>query len=112
MSFIVRCPFCKEEMECPDNTLGQVAQCISCGREIDLEPVGGSPAAADDQTARAVRAAAIAGRMDTMPRVTWEWAFEAVWKISIAAAVIDGFIYLIIWLIMALVGQSSHRYRF
>ena len=56
MSFTVRCPFCHAEMECPDDVLGQVGQCVSCGREIDLEPVGGSPVPvpAEDPNAQAV----------------------------------------------------------
>ena len=64
MSFIVRCPFCKSEMEAPDDMLGQVGQCVSCGREIDLEPVDAAPAAPIEdpnaQQIRTARAAAIA----------------------------------------------------
>ena len=75
MSFTVRCPFCKSEMDAPDEALGEVAQCTSCGREIDLEPVNAAPPApVEDPNAhqiRTARAAAIASIPTTMPRVTW-----------------------------------------
>lgn len=96
MSFTVRCPFCKTEMECPDDALGQVGQCVSCGREIDLEPVDGSPvyqgesAAASPSPLSVARAAAIASAPSVMPRVTWGWAFDAVFKLTVAILVIDG----------------------
>ena len=111
MSFIVRCPFCKSEMDAPDEALGLVAQCTTCGREIDLEPadvVPDVPARVPDdpaaQQARMMRAASITA---TMPRVTWSWEFDTVWKISIAIMLIDGFLGLIIYLIRAFLGQSS-----
>ena len=116
MSFIVRCPFCKTEMECPDDMLGQVGQCISCGREIDLEPVGGSPVPApdDDPAAREVRtmrAAAIAAMPSEMPRVTWAWAFSFVWKISVAVAAIDGAVWFAIWLVLYLIDRHDAAQR-
>lgn len=110
MSFTVRCPFCKAEMECPDDVLGQVGQCVSCGREIDLEPVDGSPVSVpyDDPDAREVRtmrAAAIAAMPSEMPRVTWGWAFDAVLKLTVAIIVIDGALGLILGIIHGLMGS-------
>ena len=114
MSFIVRCPFCKSEMDAPDDALGLVAQCTSCGREIDLEPVDGSPACASESertsssSLAVARAASIAA---TMPRVTWRWAFDTVWKISIAVAAIDGIVWFIIWLILFLIDRHNAAER-
>lgn len=102
MSFTVRCPFCKCEMECPDDMLGQVGQCVSCGREIDLED-DRPPVQADAPRSSAVsaaRAAAIAAMPSEMPRVTFSWAFDFVLKITIAAALIDGFLGGMIWLFL------------
>ena len=102
MSFIVRCPFCKTEMEAPDDMLGQVAQCTACNREIDLEPVDAVPAApvenANAQAVRNMRAASIAAAPAEMPRVTWSWAFDAVFKISVAIFAIWGIVMIVIYL--------------
>lgn len=115
MSFIVRCPFCKSEMEAPDDMLGQVAQCTVCNREIDLEPVDAVPAAPVEdpnaQQIRTARAAAIASIPTTMPRVTWSWAFSFVWKISVAAAAIDGAVWFAIWLILYLIDRHNAAER-
>lgn len=116
MLFTVRCPFCKAEMDCPDDVLGQVGQCVSCGHEIDLEPVGGSlePTSDDDPAAREVRtmrAAALASIPSEMPRVTWSWAFSFVWKISIAVAAIDGIIWFVIWLVLFLIDRHNAAER-
>lgn len=103
MSFSVRCPFCKAEMECPDDMLGQVGQCISCGKEIDLDD--DRPAAPSDtaaaQAMRTIRAASIAA---TMPRITWSWAFDAVLKITVAVILVDGAVALAVWIIRSLFG--------
>lgn len=116
MSFIIRCPFCKTEMECPDDMLGQVGQCVSCGQEIDLEPVDSLPAPVrdDDPAAREVRtmrAAAIAAMPSEMPRVTWAWAFSFVWKISVAVAAIDGVVWFAIWLVLYLIDRHNAAER-
>lgn len=115
MSFTVRCPFCKSEMDAPDEALGLVAQCTTCGREIDLEPVDGSPACASEAERASssplavARAAAVIS--STMPRVTWRWAFDTVWKISIAVATIDGIVWFVIWLILFLVDRHDAARR-
>ena len=107
MSFIVRCPFCKSEMECPDDLLGKVGVCVSCGREIDLDD--DRPAAPGEdpnaQAVRTMRAAALAAMPSEMPRVTWSWAFEAVLKITVAAAVIDGALSALIWMTIRLFSR-------
>ena len=104
MSFTVRCPFCKSEMECPDDMLGQVGECPSCGREIDLDddrpPV--QPSAPHSSAVSAMRAAAIAAAPPTMPPVTFAWAFDFVLKITIAAVLIDGIVAAGIWLLFGL----------
>ena len=115
MSFIVRCPFCKTEMECPDDVFGQVGQCVSCGREIDLEPVDGSPVCASEAECTSssplavARAAAVVS--STMPRVTWSWAFSFVWKISVAVAAIDGAVWFAIWLVLYLIDRHDAARR-
>lgn len=99
MSFIVRCPFCKCEMECPDDMLGQVGQCVSCGREIDLED-DRPPVQADAPHSSAIsaaRAAAIAAMPSEMPRVTFSWAFDFVLKITVAVVLLDGLCAVLIW---------------
>ena len=117
MSFIVRCPFCKAEMECPDDMLGQVGQCVSCGREIDLEPVDGSSSCSSEAESTAstplavMRAAALASITSEMPRVTWAWAFSFVWKISVAAAAIDGVVWFVIWLVLYLIDRHNAAER-
>lgn len=113
MSFTVRCPFCKSEMDAPDEALGLVAQCTTCGREIDLEPVGGLPVPVpdDDPAAREVRTMRAAAIAATMPRVTWRWAFDTVWKISIAVAAIDGIVWFVIWLILFLIDRHDAARR-
>lgn len=102
MSFTVRCPFCKTEMECSDDMLGQVGVCPACNREIDLDDglPSESPAAPHISAVSAARAAALAAVPTTMPRVTFSWAFDFVLKITIAAALIDGFLGGMIWLFL------------
>ena len=106
MSFITRCPFCKSEMECPDKLLGQVGVCVSCGREIDLDD--DRPAAPGEdpnaQAVRTMRAAALAAMPSEMPRVTWSWAFEAVFKLTVAIVVIDGLLGAALALLHAVLG--------
>lgn len=108
MSFTTVCPFCKAAMECPDDMLGQVGVCVSCGREIDLDddrPVQQN--VREDQAAREVRnmrAAAIAAMPSEMPRVTWGWAFDAVLKLTVAIIVIDGLLGAAIALLHAVLG--------
>ena len=116
MSFTVRCPFCKCEMECPDDMLGQVNKCASCGREIDLEPVDPpvrqpAPRAASGSASNplSMAAAMIAAKSDTMPKVTWSWAFDFVLKLSVAAAVIDGVVLVAILILRAML-DSGPRY--
>lgn len=113
MSFTVRCPFCKTEMECPDEALGQVGICPSCNREIDLDddrtvPPSdpGDPAARE---IRNIRAAAIAAAPSVMPRVTWAWAFDFIFKLSVAAAVIDGIVAAGIWILFSLGRMLGNR---
>lgn len=107
MSFITRCPFCKSEMECPDDLLGKVGVCVSCGREIDLDD--DRPAAPGEdpgaQAVRTMRAAALAAIPTEMPRVTWGWAFDAVFKLTVAIIVIDGALGLIWGIIRGLMGS-------
>ena len=117
MSFIVRCPFCRNELEVPDNMLGRVGKCASCGREIDLEPIDPpvrkpAPRAASGSASNplSMAAAMIAAKSDTMPKVTWSWAFDFVVKISVAAAVIDGFVAVIVWIIVAMLRMTGPRY--
>ena len=110
MSFVVRCPFCKAEMECPDDMLGQVGQCISCGKEIDLEddrPV----VPTDDPNTQAMQAIRAVSIASTMPRVTWSWAFSFVWKVSIAVAAIDGAVWFVIWLVLYLIDRHNAAER-
>lgn len=110
--FTVRCPFCKVELEAPDEMRGQVAQCASCGREIDLEPADAPlPVVADDggRTVRAIRAATLAVRSDTMPPITWGWAFDFVIKLTVAALVIDGIVAAGIWLLFGLGRMLGNR---
>jgi hypothetical protein len=40
-----------------------------------------------------------------MPRVTWAWAFDAVFKLTIAIIVIDGALGLILGIIRGLMGS-------
>ena len=109
MSFTTVCQFCKAAMECPDDMLGQVGVCVSCGHEIDLDD--DRPLEQDvreDQAAREVRnmrAAAIAAMPSEMPRVTWGWAFDAVFKLTVAIIVIDGALGLILGIIRGLMGS-------
>lgn len=107
MSFTVRCPFCKSEMDCPDDLLGQVGQCPSCGKEIDLDddrPPARVQVDSGARSASMMRAAAIAAAPTTMPRITWSWAFDAVLKLTVAVLVIDGLIGLAFGILRGLMG--------
>ena len=52
-----------------------------------------------------MRAAGIAFAPSTMPPITWSWAFDTVIKLSIAIAVIDG----ILWLVISILRQVFGR---
>ena len=52
-----------------------------------------------------MRAAAIAAMPSEMPRVTWGWAFDAVFKLTVAIIVIDGALGLILGIIRGLMGS-------
>ena len=106
--FQMECPFCNKEMNVPDEMAGQTAQCPSCGQEVYLEDRPPEPRRDDAraQEIRTARAAAVAMQVTTMPKVTWEWAFEFVLKVSVAAAVIDGVLGALVWTALAIAAQS------
>ena len=109
-SFTMNCPFCGRAMTAPEEMAGQTAQCPTCGEEVYLDP-GDSARREEERRAqeiRTMRAAAVASQPATMPKVTWEWAFEFVLKVSIAAAVIDGIFFGLIWIALAIAAQSRH----
>jgi hypothetical protein len=94
-------------MSVPDEMSGQVSPCPKCGEDVYLDPADASRRSSDQRSdqIRAMRAAAIASRPDGMPRVTWEWAFDAVLKITVAAAVIDGALSVLIWMTIRLFSR-------
>lgn len=108
MSFTVECPFCGKSIEAPDELSGQTAACPFCGQEVYLDEQDAARRRQEDQRARdvqALRAAAIASQVTTMPRVTWTWAFDCVLKITVAVAVIDGALSALIWMTIRLFGR-------
>jgi hypothetical protein len=116
MSFIVRCPFCKSEMDVPNAVRGRVGRCTSCRHEIDMEPVDDPPPAHPNKAestslspVAAARAAVLAAQPTVMPRVTWSWAFDFVLKVSVAAALIDGLLAFAFGFLWGLL-HSSARY--
>ena len=119
MSFNMDCPLCGKTLEVDDDMSGQTAACPECGGEIVLDPDDAARHAREDraQTAsrdiQTMRAAGIAFSPSTMPPITWSWAFDTVIKLSIAIVAIDGFIWLLIWIVCYMFGLagSSSSYR-
>jgi len=111
--FEMKCPLCNKLLSVDDDMAGQTATCPGCGGEIVLEPEDAARHAREDSAAassasrdiQTMRAAGIAFTPTTMPPITWSWAFDFVIKISVAAAVIDG----ILWLVISILRQVFGR---
>ena len=127
MSFTMDCPLCGKTLEVDDDMAGQTATCPECGGEIVLDPDDAARHAREDRSvSRALaeqrtdevkvstlRAAGIAFAPSTMPPITWSWAFDTVAKLTIAIVAIDGFVWLLIWIVCYMFGlaDSSSSYR-
>ena len=111
MNFTMDCPLCGKTLEVDDSMSGQTAACPECGGEIVLDPDDAARHAREDRARSAskdvqnMRAAGIAFAPSTMPPITWLWAFDAVLKITIAIAVIDGILLLIISILRQVFGR-------
>ena len=105
--FEMKCPLCNKLLSVDDDMAGQTATCPECGGEIVLDREDAARHAREDRARSAskdvqnMRAAGIAFAPSTMPPITWLWAFDAVLKITIAIAVIDG----ILWLVISILRQ-------
>ena len=111
--FEMRCPLCNKMLSVDDSMAGQTAACPECGGEVYLDPEDAarheredkslSRALAEQRTdevkVSTLRAAGIAFSSSTMPPITWSWAFDAVIKLSIAIAVIDGLIWILLYMV-------------
>ena len=119
--FEMKCPLCDKLLSVDDDMAGQTATCPECGGEIVLDPDDAARHAREDRAAassasrdiQAMRAAGIAFAPSTMPPITWGWAFDTVIKLTIAIVAIDGFVWLLIWIVCYLFGLagSSSSYR-
>jgi len=111
MSFRMDCPLCGKALEVDDDMSGQTATCPECGGEIVLDQDDAARHAREDHARSAskevqtMRAAGIAFAPTTMPPITWSWAFDAVLKITIAIAVIDGILWLCIRILYQIFGR-------
>lgn len=109
--FEMKCPLCNKLLSVDDDMAGQTATCPECGGEIVLDPDDAARHAREDraQTAsrdiQTMRAAGIAFSPSTMPPITWTWAFDTVIKLSIAIAVIDGILWLVISILLQVFGR-------
>ena len=119
MSFTMDCPLCGKTLEVDDEMAGQTAACPECGGEIVLDRDDAARHAREDRARSAskdvqnMRAAGIAFAPTTMPPITWGWAFDTVIKLTIAIVAIDGFVWLLIWIVCYMFGlaDSSSSYR-
>jgi len=109
--FEMKCPLCDKLLSVDDDMAGQTATCPGCGGEIVLNQEDAARHAREDHACSAskevqtMRAAGIAFAPTTMPPITWLWAFDAVLKITIAIAVIDG----VLWLVISILCQVFGR---
>ena len=119
MSFEMRCPLCNKMLSVDDSMAGQTAACPECGGEVYLDPEDAARHEREDRAHTAsrevqtMRAAGIAFAPSTMPPITWGWAFDTVIKLTIAIVAIDGFVWLLIWIVCYMFGlaESSSSYR-
>ena len=105
MSFEMRCPLCNKMLSVEDSMAGQTAACPECGGEVYLDPEDAARHEREDraQTAsrevQTMRAAGIAFSSSTMPPITWGWAFDTVAKLTVAVLVIDGLIWILLYML-------------
>jgi hypothetical protein len=107
------CPLCGKALEVDDDMSGQTAACPECGGEVYLDPDDAARHAREDRAAassasrdiQTMRAAGIAFAPTTMPPITWLWAFDTVLKLTIAIAVIDGILLLVISILRQVFGR-------
>lgn len=105
MSFTMDCPLCGKALEVDDDMADQTATCPECGSEIVLDPDDAARHEREDraQTAsrevQTMRAAGIAFSSSTMPPITWGWAFDTVAKLTVAVLVIDGLIWILLYML-------------
>ena len=98
MSFICVCQFCGAELEAEKSMIGDIVKCPRCHERIVIKEQGDNTPDIREQIVT----------MFAMPPVTWPWAFSLVFKITVAALVIDGLLFGFIYGFLFLARVALH----